>query len=140
VHLVGGSASLVIDYAVSNLSAREMSVDFGVEFNLALLGGKAPDRYYLGGRGGQNLGNLSTLVDIAATGSFAAVDEWKGIEWWLEFSQAASVWAFPVETASMSEFGIELVYQCSTIIPHWRLRLAPGVPWEASITFAPGER
>lgn len=140
VQLEGGSARLVVDYAVTNLSEREITADCGVEFNLALLGGKAPDRYYLGGHGGQNLGNLSTLVDIVSTDSFAAVDEWKGVEWWLEFSQAASVWAFPVETASMSEFGIELVYQCSSIIPHWRLKLAPGVPWEASITFAPGER
>jgi len=137
VRLEAGSPALRISYTLMNLASSQLRVDFGVEFNLALLGGNAPDRYYLSGHDGENLGNLSTLVDLPQASSFAAVDEWKGMEWWLEFSQDAAVWAFPVETASMSEYGIELVYQCSSIIPHWQLRLSPGDRWDASITFAP---
>jgi hypothetical protein len=76
-------------------------------------------------------------VDLASTKAFAAVDEWKGVEWWLEFSQSPALWAFPVETASMSEYGIELVYQCSSVVPHWKIRLAPGKQWNARIAFAP---
>ncbi len=117
-----------------------MTLDFGVEFNFALLGGNAPDRYYLSGGDRENLGNLSTLVDLESTNAFAAVDEWKGVEWWLEFSEAAGLWAFPVETASMSEYGVELVYQCSSIVPHWRMKLAPSRQWQTTVSFVPRER
>jgi 4-alpha-glucanotransferase len=137
VSFAAGSTEFAVDYAITNENSKELALDFGVEFNFALLGGNSPERYYLNGKGRENLGNLSTLVDLAATGAFAAVDDWKGIEWWLEFSQEASLWAFPVETASMSEYGIELVYQCSSVIPHWRTKLAPGETWRTTITYAP---
>jgi alpha-amylase len=137
ISLERSSPEFTVAYLLTNENVQELSLDFGVEFNLALLGGKAHDRYYLAGRNRENLGNLSTFVDAASLDVFAAVDEWKGVEWWLEFSQAAALWAFPVETASMSEFGVELVYQCSSVIPHWRIKLAPGGTWNAKITFAP---
>jgi len=138
--LAAGSPQVAVKYSVTNGNPNELSLDFGVEFNFALLGGKAPDRYYLREPGRENLGNLSTMVELESVRSFAAVDEWKGLEWWLEFSEAAALWAFPVETASMSEFGIELVYQCSSVVPHWRMKLAPGATWSAVVTYAPRER
>jgi len=62
------------------------------------------------------------------------------VEWWLEFSLDTSVWAFPVHTASMSEYGVELVYQCSSVVPHWRFHLNPGEKWRGTIKYAPRER
>ncbi len=135
-----GKAAIEVEYRLTNENDADLSLDFGVEFNLALLGGKAPDRYYLAGRKREKTGNLSTLVDIGAVDAFAAVDEWKQVEWWLEFSKDAALWAFPVETASMSEYGIELVYQCSTVIPHWRITVTPGSTWSVKVSFAPRER
>lgn len=140
IRLTGGSPDMTIEYVITNESEDEIDLNFGVEFNLALLGGDAPDRYYLSGEARKNLGNLSTMVDIDAVTSFAAVDEWKGVEWWLAFSARASLWAFPVHTASMSEYGVELVYQCSAVVPHWQFALAPQESWRESITYSPVER
>jgi len=140
LQLNAGSTEFTADYTVTNENSRETLLDFGVEFNFALLGGNSPDRHYLNGKSRDNLGNLSTMVDLAATAAFAAADDWKGIEWWLEFSQEAALWAFPVETASMSEYGIELVYQSSSVIPHWRMTLKPGETWSVRITYAPRAR
>lgn len=137
IMMQAGKPEINIEYGVTNDNDRKIELDFGVEFNLALLGGDAPDRYYLAGEDRQNLGNLSTMVDIDGCAAFAAVDEWKGVEWWLEFSVEAGVWAFPVYTASMSEYGVELVYQCSSIVPHWRFGIEPGQTWRAAVTWAP---
>jgi len=138
--LKASSPEIEAAYSLTNDNDQEVNVDFGVEFNFALLGGKAPDRYYLVGGKRENLGNLSTMLDMQSVPSIAAVDEWKGVEWWLEFSEQAALWAFPVETASMSEYGIELVYQCSSVIPHWRVKIAPGSSWRVTVTFAPRTR
>lgn len=138
--VTSGKAEMVIEYTVVNENDEELELDFGVEFNFALLGGESPDRYYLAGAARENLGNLSTQVELEACGAFAAVDEWKGVEWWLEFSPDAALWAFPVHTASMSEYGVELIYQCSTVVPHWRFGLGGGDTWRARIVYAPRER
>ncbi|MHC4712065.1 MAG: alpha-amylase/4-alpha-glucanotransferase domain-containing protein [Planctomycetota bacterium] len=140
VMLKAGKSDMNVGYTVTNESEDELELDFGVEFNFALLGGNAPDRYYLAGSRRDNLGNLSTPVDLAPCSAFAAVDEWKGVEWWLQFSREACVWAFPVQTASMSEYGVELVYQCSSIVPHWRFSLAAGSAWSTDIDLTPRER
>jgi len=138
IMLEAGKPEITILYEITNDNDEEMEFDFGVEFNFALLGGEAPDRYYLAGESRDNLGNLSTMVDLEGCGAFAAVDEWKGVEWWLKFSLQAGVWAFPVHTASMSEYGVELVYQCSSVVPHWRFNLPGGGTWSVAVTYAPG--
>ena len=132
-----GQTAFTAEYTVFNGAETDLEVDFGVEFNYALLGGEAPDRYYLNGQRRENLGNLSTMVELEETDSFAAVDEWKGIEWWLQFDRPAALWAFPVHTASMSEYGVELVYQCSSVVPHWRFALPPGASETFVVRFVP---
>ncbi len=134
-----GKPDMAIQYTLVNEDTDPLDVDFGVEFNFALLAGDASDRYYLAGEDRRNIGSLSRLVDIESTEAFGAVDEWKGVEWWLRFSPAGGLWAFPVHTASMSEYGVELVYQCSSVVPRWRFTLAPGQPQRLDITYAPVE-
>ena len=56
--------------------------------------------------------------------SVRLVDRWLGIETELTLEQPATVWRCPIETVSLSEGGLERVYQSSMIVPHWRFRLA----------------
>jgi alpha-amylase len=42
-----------------------------------------------------------------------------GVEFWLRPDPAAGLWAFPIETVSVSEAGFERVYQGSAVLLHW---------------------
>ncbi len=48
--------------------------------------------------------------------------------------QAGTVWRFPIQTVQNSEGGLERSYQCSAILPHWKITLSPGESWGVEIT------
>ena len=100
---------------------------FGVGFAWALLAGNAPDRYLL--REGENVGPLVSRLDLDPCSRAGAKDEWLDVETGIILDRKAPVWVFPVETVSLSEGGFEAVYQCTVLIPRWRLNLAPGEEW-----------
>ncbi len=56
----------------------------------------------------------------------------------MEFGAGAGVWIHPLETASQSESGFERVYQGITILPHWRISLAPGETADFEMTLESG--
>lgn len=45
------------------------------------------------------------------------------------FGLEATLWRFPIETVSQSESGFERIYQASSLLLHWALRLQPGQDW-----------
>ena len=51
----------------------------------------------------------------------------------LSFSEACTLWRFPIETVSQSESGFEKEYQSSVLIPHWRFGLKEGGEWSVKI-------
>ena len=104
---------------------------FAVEFALALLAGNAPDRYLLHEE--KNVGPLASRLDLAPCRRVGAKDEWLGLDARLIFDREAPVWAYPVETVSLSEGGFESVYQCTLLLPRWRLSLGPGEGWGVEI-------
>jgi hypothetical protein len=64
------------------------------------------------------------------------MDEWIGVELTLAATEAADcAWA-PVETVSLSEAGLERIYQGSSIVWCWPMRLAPGETRELGMTLA----
>jgi alpha-amylase len=96
---------------------------FGVEFNVGLLAGDASDRYYdITGRTLEHRRLRSSGEERDVT-EFRLVDEWQGVETGFHLSSPAALWRCPIETTSLSEAGLERVYQSSTILPTWRLRL-----------------
>lgn len=114
-----------VDYEVTNDSERSVSLWFGVEFNANFLAGNAPDRYYYAPGvviPDPRLGSKGELSHLRALG---IRDAFNGLAYQLSWSAPATVWRFPVETVSMSEGGVERVYQSSVIMPHWRLELEP---------------
>ncbi|HLB25791.1 MAG TPA: alpha-amylase/4-alpha-glucanotransferase domain-containing protein [Nitrospirota bacterium] len=117
------------EYAVTNEGQDELNTTFGVEFNFSLLAGGSSDRYFeapghvLKARNFASAGELNNVAEVGM------VDEWLGYDLRLSFTEKAVLWRFPVETVSMSEAGFERVYQCSTVMPLWKVSIAPGASW-----------
>ncbi len=156
-------AQTLIRYTLTNLSDRKIPLWFAVEFNVNLLAGDAPDRYYyLPEQAHHPARSVSSggaavaeLVDASATAesksklrskklvskeALKAVygiglrDEWMDIDYHLIWNRTGDVWRFPIETVSQSENGFEKVYQSSAIFPNWKLSLMPNESWQVEIT------
>ncbi|HPG38577.1 MAG TPA: DUF1926 domain-containing protein [bacterium] len=123
----------MVKYIVTNNHTRAISVWFGVEFATSLLAGNAPDRNYI--VPGQTLQD-SKLASIGAVDNIKKIqlrDDWLGLQISFETSREAAFWRYPIETISMSEAGFERVYQCSIVMPNWKITLEPGEQWNVTI-------
>ena len=117
------NSTLVVDYVLQNEEQIPIPVWFGVEYNVGLQAGNAPDRYYYlddGTIDDPQLRSMGELCDITALG---LRDEWLGVDVRIETNQRATVWRFPIEVVSLSEGGFERIFQSSVIIPHWQFTL-----------------
>jgi hypothetical protein len=131
ITLLAGEAGLSIHYELEELPA-DVCLHFGVEFNLAAMAGHAPDRFY-SDMAGVKLGMLDERIDLPHTHGLFATDQWLGLCVGLTWSQAASLWCFPIRTVSQSEGGIEGVYQSSAIIPHWHVTADEHGRWDVRL-------
>jgi len=122
-----------VRYTIKNKNNTVMGLWFGVEFATSLLAGNAPDRNYI--IPGVELKN-SKLASIGSNENIKKIllrDDWLGLQVGFELNKAATIWRFPIETISMSEGGFERVYQCSVVMPHWRIKVEPGEQWSVNI-------
>jgi alpha-amylase len=124
---------LKADYKITNTGLQPVAFIFGIEFNFALLAGNADDRYYYIPEMILQQKNLASLGENHDIPEIGLKDHWLKVDCNLKFSVPADIWRYPVETVSNSEAGYERVYQCSTVIPHWRIELQPGASWSATI-------
>jgi alpha-amylase len=136
LHLTDHDCACRLDYRVTNRWDVDIETLFGVEFNVNLLAGNAPDRFHEvegANLGGEN--TLDTTGRLRNVRRFALVDGWQKlrIEWTV--SQPAEHWRLPIETVSDSENGIERVYQSTVVMPVWKLKLAPAKTFEVSIGY-----
>ncbi len=126
IHASAGVSSVAIDYNIRNQGVEVLAGRFGIEFNITLLAGNAPDRYY------RINGEKPSPPHLAGTGTLyemnhiVLTDEWNGIAWGITAEQPATLWRFPIETVSQSEGGFEKIYQGSCLLLHWEIHLAPG--------------
>ena len=123
-------------YTLENTGEKPLETMFAVEFNITFLAGQAPDRYYTWP--GHQLTNtrLDSRGEVQQAKQFGLTDEWLGISTEFSFSRPATIWRLPIETVSQSEDGMERVYQGSTMMPAWDLKLQPGEPWALSFSQA----
>ena len=107
--------------------------NFGIEFNINLLAGDAPDRYY-DIRGHQledrRLASIGELEDVS---EIQLVDEWVGMKVVLKMDTNCNLWRFPIETISLSESGFERIFQGSCLLLYWPLDLGPNKGFEVSV-------
>jgi alpha-amylase len=100
--------------------------NFGIEFNINLLAGDAPDRYYnIPGHPleDRRLASIGELEDVS---EIQLVDEWVGMKVVLKMDRNCNLWRFPIETVSLSESGFERIFQGSCLLLYWPLELEPG--------------
>ncbi len=124
-----GRNGLTVGYALR--AARALDARFAVRWNLALTG-PADGRYYR-----TAAGQTASLEDAGARQGDAIelVDEWLGLTATLRWSPAGRVdWA-PVYTVSLSEAGLERVWQGVELVVSWPVALGPD-EWRATMTLA----
>ncbi len=151
-------AQTVIRYTLTNLSEHKAALWFAVEFNVNLLAGDAPDRYYYlphsSPKPAQSITKASKAAVLETVDAKTKLrskkliakealkevygiglrDEWLDIDYHLIWNRLGSVWRFPIETVSQSETGFEKVYQSSAMFPNWKFSLEPGENWQIEIT------
>jgi 4-alpha-glucanotransferase len=133
IELLAGEPGLSVHYELDDLPAG-VCLHFAVEINLAAMAGHAPDRFY-SDPAGTKLGLLDERIDSPHTHGITATDQWLDLCVGLTWSQAASLWCFPIETVSQSEGGIEGVYQSSAIIPHWHVTADERGRWDVRLNW-----
>ncbi len=116
---------LDISYSIRNDSSNKISLWHAVEFMASLMAGHAPDRYYFGEDGRLDNGHLDSVHDIKETKMIGITDEYYGIDIIFETNIHGGIWAFPLETVSLSESGFEKNYQASLVVLNQKITLAP---------------
>jgi hypothetical protein len=112
---------------------EKRKTNFGVELNINLLAGDAPDRYYeIPGHEieDRKLASMGELEDVS---EIQLVDEWIGMKVVLKTDRNCNLWRFPIETVSLSESGFERIYQGSCLLLYWPLDLELGKEFRVTI-------
>ena len=122
------------DYQIINEGKTNLEIAFAVEFNINFLAGHAADRYYTVPGHTLQEKHLASRGSTARVTCFGLADEWLGLSTTFRFAKPATVWRLPIETVSQSEAGMERVYQGSTILPLWEIKLLPQTPWVLTFT------
>jgi len=115
--------SFEVEYLLSTPHPAGFEVDFGVENNFNFQAGHAEDRMVIvdGQRPAQ-----SYLDSIGLTGNaqtVALVDEYRDLAAAVSSEHPAEIWHTPIFTVSLSEGGFERVYQGTTLVHKFSMRL-----------------
>ncbi len=120
-------ALLQMDYELKNVSGREISFLFAVEFNFGLQAGQAEDRYYYDTNGRLEHSYLNSLGVLPSAKMIGLKDEYLKINIQVSSELAKEIWRLPVETISLSESGFERVYQSSTVLVVHQVKLQKSI-------------
>ncbi len=112
-------------YEVTNHSDRALDLWLGIEFNVTLLAGEDPLRYYSFPEGSDTELYMNSREQRSSLERFELRDDWNGFGVCFTSSPATDVWVFPLETVSQSEDGLERTYQGSSLLLNNTLRLEP---------------
>ncbi len=119
-------ASIHVRYEMTNQGEEALQGALGVEFNVSLLAGDAPDRYFVDESGEYSNKPLVTEGEALQRKYWGLRDEWSGTEISWSLEQATRVLFYPVETVSQSEDGFEKTYQGTCLWFIWDVTLQPG--------------
>lgn len=113
------ASALDVTYKIQGLADRSAS-KFAIEINMAAMAGYEHDRQFRDHHG-NDLGKLSSSLQLQAPESLTAVDGWLNLAnriEWLE-NGPEEVWTMPIQTVSNSEGGYEKVFQSSAVFAVW---------------------
>ncbi len=121
--IASDSADIQADYELINNSGKPLTLQFAVEFNYGLQAGHADDRYYYTVNGKPDDPYLDSRGILSRASEIGLKDEYMKIDIRLQTDQTADIWRVPVETISLSEAGFERVYQSSSVLLKWDIRV-----------------
>ena len=120
----GASERIAVTYELSCPDGRDRTVNFAVENNINFQAGHAEDRFILiDGERGEN-SYLDSAGRHEAARCWSVLDEHRDIGVALTGDRPVEIWHLPIWTVSLSESGFERVYQGTTLVTLYRLRLA----------------
>lgn len=121
-----GHENFDVSYKLVNLSRQPIEFLFGSEWNINLLGGGNNPQAYLNVPGETQESRLSSPREILNSQELTIGNRGLDIALRLRFSPNLRVWAFPVESISNSEGGVEAVYQGTCLFLHIPVKLDAG--------------
>ena len=126
-------------YRLVNEGAEPLAARFGVESNINLLAGDAPDRtHVIPGRKLQGSDRMASTGIERDVSEHAVQDGWLKLDARWRYSRPAELWRLPVETVANSVDGVERIYQSTVLMPVWDVSIAPGEAWDVEIEFRAG--
>jgi hypothetical protein len=120
-------------YRLANRGAQGVSGRLCAEWNLNLLSGSGPDRYYEGFGDARDLSSAGVAEGVRR---FRLVDGWRKVAAAATLDRECPVLRAPVETASLSEAGAEKIHQGVCLRILFPFRLAPGESDRLSILWS----
>ncbi len=121
-----GGEGISAHYELTHTGSEAIHGLFAVEFNISLLAGDAPDRYYMDPAGEFSGRPLVTRGEVYERRRWAMRDEWSKVEISWTLDQPTRILFYPVETVSQSEDGFEKTYQGSCVWMLLEVDLQPG--------------
>jgi len=128
---------VAISYSLSTTGGRDIDVGFAVENNFNFQAGHAEDRYILIDNRKPSESFLDSVNCIKKAGSVALVDEYRDLAIALTSDKASEIWQLPIYTVSLSEGGFEKVYQGTTLINLYKIKISDK-PYRIGLTLKAG--
>ncbi len=124
-------ASFSVDYTIHNKSASRLKSVFASESNITMRYADSPS--YDLDLGKSKIHKLSDMTRKDICEQVKVSDQENGESLSYSFKTPCELWHFPVRTVSQSEKAYELNYQCSAIVPVWKIDIGPGEKTTISI-------
>jgi hypothetical protein len=121
--LRGGGERFEARFRLENRGAEAASGWFCSEWNLNMLSGNGPDRYYEGMGEARALSSSGVAKGVRG---FRVVDAWRNVAAEAALGRECVVLREPIETASLSEAGAEKIHQGVCLRILFPVRLEPG--------------
>ncbi len=124
---------LTVIWRLTNPSSEPLEVWFGTEWNLSWLTDKDPRRRVELPGQPETSSSPGALEETSEVTEVRAGDKWAALEVRLVWDRPATLWRFPVETLSQAIMAIERTYQCTTLLPSWRVTLDGQSTWTTTL-------
>ena len=125
---------LVIDLQVEHRGSQAVDARLGLELSIHLLGGGGNPSAWYDVAGDRTAHDGSG--EVAGIGAIGFGNDYVGVAVEARPQPAADAWWSPIETVSNSEAGFERVYQGSSLLLSWPVRLEPGQVQRHSVRHA----
>ena len=113
-----------VDVVYTLTSAKEVEINFGIENNFNFQAGHAVDRFVLIDNSQPKNSFLDSVGSHKDVNSVALVDQYRDIAVGLYSEKKTNIWHHPIFTVSLSEGGFEKVYQGTTIVSQFNLKIS----------------